>query len=181
MDSAFMQVTTEGLAKRGLRVARFEFPYMAERRRTNIKKPPNQTPVLLETWKMVISNLGSPSRLIIGGKSLGGRIASMVADEAGAAGLVCLGYPFHSPGKLASPDRLEHLGSLKTPTLICQGTRDPFGRPEEVSGYNLSSQILVHWLTDGEHSLKPRKKSGRTAEQNLEEALDAILKFTREI
>ena len=176
-----MQATAEGLAKRGLRVARFEFPYMAERRLMQIKKPPNRTPVLLETWNTAIAELGFPSRLVIGGKSLGGRMASMVADETGVAGLVCLGYPFHSPGKLASPDRLEHLGSLKTPTLICQGTRDPFGRPEEVSSYNLSSQILVHWLTDGDHNLKPRKKSGRTAEQNLEEALDAILKFTSEI
>ena len=178
MDSTFMQATAEGLAKKGLRVARFEFPYMAERRLTQIKKPPNRTPVLLETWNKVIAEIGIPSRLVIGGKSLGGRMASMVADETGVAGLVCLGYPFHSPGKLASPDRLGHLGSIKTPTLICQGTRDPFGMPEEVSGYNLSSKILVHWLADGDHSFKPRKKSGRTAEQNLEEALDAILKFT---
>ena len=181
MDATFMQATTEGLTKRGLRVARFEFPYMAERRFTQIKKPPNRTPVLLESWNEAIAEIGSPSRLVIGGKSLGGRIASMVADEAGVTGLVCLGYPFHSPGKLASPERLEHLEFLKTPTLICQGTRDSFGKPEEVSGYNLSSQILLHWLADGDHSLKPRKRSGRTAAQNLEEALDAILKFTSKL
>ena len=178
MDSPFMHATAEGLAKRGLRVARFEFPYMAERRLTQTKKPPNRIPALLKIWNTVIAELGFPSRLIIGGKSLGGRMASMVADEAGVAGLVCLGYPFHSPGKPASPDRLEHLESLKTPTLICQGTRDLFGRQEEVSGYKLSSQIFIHWLTDGDHSLNPRKKSGRTAEQNLEEAFDAIFKFT---
>ena len=178
MDSTFMQATAEGLAKRGLRVARFEFPYMAERRLTQIKKPPNQTPVLLETWKMVISNLGSPSRLIIGGKSLGGRMASMVAEQTGVAGLVCLGYPFHSPGKLPSMERLEHLKTLKTPTLICQGVRDSFGSAEEVYGYNLSSKILLHWLEDGDHGFKPRKKSGRTEEQNWQEALDAVLTFS---
>jgi len=72
-------------------------------------------------------------------------------------GLLCLGYPFHPPGK---PDQLRtaHLESLRTPTLICQGTRDPFGSREEVVSYTLSDRIDLLWLEDGDHDLKPRKK-----------------------
>jgi predicted alpha/beta-hydrolase family hydrolase len=89
---------------------------------------------------------------------------------------VCLGYPFHAPGKPEKP-RTEHLADLKTPTLILQGTRDPFGKPEEVKGYALSKAIRVQWLEDGDHNLEPRKKSGRTTKQNWGEAIAAIGQF----
>jgi len=113
---------------------------------------------------------------VIGGKSMGGRIASMIADDAGVDGLVCLGYPFHPPGK---PEKLRtaHLRDLQTPTLIVQGTRDPFGKPEEVDAYDLSDGIRIVWLEDGDHSFKPRKSSGRTLEQNFGEAIAAIAAF----
>lgn len=116
--------------------------------------------------------------MVIGGKSLGGRIASMVADEAGARGLVCLGYPFHPPGQ---PDRLRtaHLRELRTSTLIVQGTRDPFGGPGEVGGYGLSPRIRLLWLEDGDHSFKPRASSGRTERQNLEAAVAAVAGFVK--
>src|ERR1700683_2872759 len=109
-------------------------------------------------------------KLVIGGKSMGGRIASLVADDAGVDGLVCLGFPFHPVGK---PDKLrvEHLGKIKTPTLIVQGERDPFGSREEVAGYKLSAAVRIEWLVDGDHSFKPRKSSGRTEERNWETAL----------
>lgn len=181
MDSPFMQAFAEGIAARGFRAARFEFPYMAERRRTGRKKPPDRAPVLLEKWHAVIAKLGGPERLIIGGKSMGGRMASLVADEMGVAGLVCLGYPFHSPGKPPGPNRLEHLEALKTSTLICQGTRDPFGTSDEVPGYKLSKRIKLIWLGDGDHSFSPRKKSGRTEAQNWAQALDAIEIFAKEL
>ena len=115
-------------------------------------------------------------RLVIGGKSMGGRIASLVADEAGVAGLVCLGYPFHPVGK---PDqlRVEHLQTIKTPTLIVQGERDPFGTREEVARYKLSKAVRVAWMTDGDHSFKPRKSSGRTERQNWEAALNEVAAF----
>jgi predicted alpha/beta-hydrolase family hydrolase len=131
--------------------------------------------VLRETWLRVVEMLGR-EHLVIGGKSMGGRIASLVADEAGVAGLVCLGYPFHPVGK---PDqlRVEHLKDLETPTLILQGTRDPFGGREEVAGYRLSRRIRVHWLEDGDHDFKPRKASGRTIEQNWEEAVEEVTAF----
>ena len=175
MDSPFMAAFAEGLAARGYRVARFEFPYMAERRRSGKKRPPNRADVLLDTWRTVIAELG-PEKLIVGGKSLGGRIASMVADETAVRGLVCLGYPFHPPGRPQNP-RVDHLRRLRTPALILQGTRDPFGSPDEVRGYALAPGIRIQWLEDGDHGFKPRKASGRTERQNWEEAIDAFAGF----
>jgi len=176
MDSPFMNDVAGGLASKGIRVVRFEFPYMQKRRREGKSGPPDRQPVLEQRWKEVIGALGDPAGLVIGGKSLGGRIASMVADDSGVAGLVCLGYPFHPPRR---PERLRtaHLAGLRTPALIVQGTRDPFGVPDEIASYDLSSSIRLHYLEDGDHSFKPRKKSGRTLEQNLAEAIDAVAAF----
>ena len=179
MDSPAMAHHAEGLASRGFRVARFEFPYMAARRRGGKKGPPDREPKLLETWRAVIAALG-PERLAIGGRSMGGRMASLLADETGVRALVCISYPFHPPGK---PERLRtaHLEAIRTPTLIVQGTRDPFGSPEEIASYALAPAIRLHWAEDGDHGLKPRKASGRTEAQNWDEAEDAIAAFLREI
>lgn len=179
MDTPFMNDLAAGLAAAGLRAARFEFPYMARRRETGKRGGPDRPAVLLDAWRAAIDALGDPARLVIGGKSMGGRIASMVADEAGVAGLVCLGYPFHPPGR---PDKLRtaHLEDLRTPTLILQGTRDPFGKPEEVATYPLSDAIRVVWLEDGDHGFKPRKSSGRTLEDNLAQAIEKIVTFISE-
>jgi len=179
MDTPFMAFFAEGLAARGWRVARFEFPYMAARRQGSSRPPPDRQPVLLETWRRVTEALG-PGPLVIGGKSMGGRMASLLADEMQVAGLACLGYPFHPAGK---PERLrtEHLAALETPCLVCQGTRDALGSAEEVAGYRLSPAIRLHWAEDGDHDLKPRKASGRTAEQNWTAALDALDGFFRSL
>lgn len=168
MDSPFMQAITVGLVSRGLLVARFEFPYMAARRRDGRRRPPDRPPVLLDTWRQVIDSL-RPRRLVIGGKSMGGRIASLIADDRSAGGLVCFGYPFHAPGK---PDRLriDHLAGLSTPALIVQGTRDALGCEAEVPAYPLSPSVRIAWIPDGDHDLRPRKSSGRTMDQNWEEA-----------
>lgn len=175
MDDPFLAAIAAGLAARGLRVARFEFPYMAARR-SGARKGPDRTPVLLDAWRAAIATLGGARDLVIGGKSLGGRMASMLADEVGARGLVCLGYPFHPPGR---PERLRtaHLETLRAPTLIVQGTRDPFGTPDEVAGYALSPAIHVHWITDADHSLSPRKSSGRKKRDALEEAIAQVAAF----
>jgi len=177
MDSPFMQYFAENLGSGGFRVARFEFPYMVERRVTGAKKPPNRGPILIETWMAVVNELG-PDNLIVGGKSMGGRIASMIADDAGVKGLVALGYPFHPPGK---PEKLrtEHLEKLRTPALFCQGTRDPFGTRDEADGFMLSKSVHFHWLEDGDHGFKPRKASGRTEPQNWDSAIAAITEFAR--
>jgi predicted alpha/beta-hydrolase family hydrolase len=180
MDSPFMETVAGGLADHGLRVARFEFPYMAKRRREGTKKPPDRAPVLLQSWREVIDRLG-PEHLIVGGKSMGGRIASMIAatlEDEGTpvAGVTCLGYPFHPPGK---PERLrtEHLEAIRTPTLILQGERDPFGKRDEVEGYALSDAVRLHWLPDGDHGFKPRKASGRSEAENIAEAVAALARF----
>ena len=179
MDSPFMAAFAEGLAASGYRTVRFEFPYMAKRRADGRSRPPDRTDTLLAVWRAVIADLG-PDRLVIGGKSLGGRMATMIADEAGVYGAVVLGYPFHPPGK---PDavRTDHLADLRTPTLILQGTRDSLGNVDDVAGYALSSVIRVHWLADGDHSFVPRKTSGRTEDQNREEALGIVSEFLAEL
>lgn len=182
MDHPFMERIATGLAAAGWRVARFEFPYMAKAREPGGKRGrPDPPAVLMATWRRVIEEVrtearGDTCRLAIGGKSMGGRIASMVADEMGVDGLVCLGYPFHPPGK---PEKLRtaHLEALRTPALIVQGTRDPFGTQEDVARYGLSPSIRFHWSEDGDHSLKPRKSSGRTEAKNLDESIAAISRF----
>ena len=179
MDHAFMETMAAGIADAGFRVARFEFPYMAARRTTGKKAGPDREPKLRTTWHDVI-DLFADKRIVVGGKSLGGRIASLIADEVHSHGLICLGYPFHPIGK---PDRLrtDHLKDIKTPTLIVQGTRDPFGKPAEVADYELSNQVNVCWLEDGDHSFKPRKSSGRTERQNWQQGVDLAASFVGDV
>jgi predicted alpha/beta-hydrolase family hydrolase len=179
MDTPFMSAFAEGLGDRGWRVARFEFAYMAARRADGRKRPPPRQDDLMREWRDSLRALG-PGPRVIGGKSLGGRMASLVADEVGVRGLVCLGYPFHPPG---NPEKLRtaHLQGLNTPTLILQGSRDPFGSREDVAGYALSPAIRVHWAEDGDHGLKPRKASGRSESENWREAIDAIDKFLHQL
>jgi predicted alpha/beta-hydrolase family hydrolase len=171
MDSPSMTAAARALAGAGCRVARFEFDYMAARRTEAGRKPPPRAETLNPQYLAAIDALGAEGPLIIGGKSMGGRVASMVADalfETGRIrGLLCLGYPFHPPGK---PEQLRtgHLAGLKTPTLIVQGTRDEFGTREEVATYRLSPHIELLWLEDGDHDLKPRKRvSGFSAADHL--------------
>ncbi|WP_065374814.1 alpha/beta fold hydrolase [Ensifer adhaerens] len=178
MDSASMTATARALAAAGFRVARFEFGYMAARRTSDGRKPPPRAETLNPEYVAAIEALDSKGPLIIGGKSMGGRVASMVADQLHASGkitgLLCLGYPFHPPAK---PEQLrtKHLAGLKTPTLICQGTRDEFGTREEVPGYTLSDAIEVLWLEDGDHDLKPRKSLSRfSAADHLRTVADAV-------
>ncbi len=186
MDSPFMHRIAEELGERGYRVARFNFPYMAEKLRTGRGKPPDREPVLRESWLQVIESLRSQSskrrngRLVIGGKSMGGRIASMVADEAKVDGLICLGYPFHPVGK-PTQLRTKHLETLKTPTLIVQGERDSFGTKAEVKTWKLSSAVRFAWMPDGDHSFKPRKSSGVTEEENLRKAVEAMAEFLKSL
>lgn len=176
MDSPFMNVMAHGLADRGLRVARFEFSYMQRRREGGRRGAPDPSRILEATWLAVIDALGGGAGLVIGGKSMGGRIASHVADRAGARGMVCLGYPFHPPGQ---PHKLRtaHLADLRTPTLIVQGTRDEFGRPDEVAGYDLSPAIRVLWIDGGDHSLKVARAAASGERDGVSQAIDAVADF----
>lgn len=178
MDSEFMQNMTQSLAERGVAVLRFEFAYMAARRLDGKKRPPNPQVKLLEQWREVYAQVRQQvaGPLAIGGKSMGGRMASLLADELGADALVCLGYPFYAVGKPEKP-RVAHLAELCTPTLIIQGERDALGDRQAVADYTLSETIKLCWLTAGDHDLKPLKSSGFTHQQHMQMAADAIAQF----
>ena len=177
MDSPFLAAIAAGLAGRGWRVVRFEFPYMARQRSTGRRRAPDRLPVLLEAFRQQVGleRKARPERpLILAGKSMGGRVASLLVDELADAGdvggCVCLGYPFHPPGR---PERLriDHLVSLRTPALILQGERDSFGRREEVEAYPLSPRVRLGWIPGGDHSFKPTRSSGVSEAENLATAV----------
>jgi predicted alpha/beta-hydrolase family hydrolase len=165
------------ISRHGIAVSRFEFEYMAARSRGEAKRPPPRAEALMSEYidavRTVVNRRRSGQKLLIGGKSLGGRVASLVADELYASGmisgLVCLGYPFHPPGK---PDQLrtQHLQNLQCPALIIQGERDPFGTRAEIEALALSKTISFAWIGDGDHDLRPRARSGHTHEENLSAA-----------
>lgn len=185
MDSASMNATAKALAAANIRVARFEFGYMAARR-TGTRRPPPKAETVISEYVAAVDELGPTNGpLLIGGKSMGGRVASMAADALfdakRIAGLVCLGYPFHPPEK-PTQLRTAHLKALRTPTLIVQGTRDAFGVPDEVKTYDLSPSIGLLWLEDGDHDLKPRKAiSGFTTAQHLKTLADTVHAFATRI
>lgn len=177
MDVPFMNTVARGLAARGIEVVRFEFPYMAQRRSGGSKKkPPDREPVLRQSWQAMVESRRDERPLFIGGKSMGGRIATLVADELEVAGLICLGYPFHPPGRLQQL-RTAHLAALRTPALIVQGTRDAFGSREDVAGYELSPAIRIHWLEGGDHSFKPPAGAAYSAKELLDQAIAAVAGF----
>jgi predicted alpha/beta-hydrolase family hydrolase len=182
MDSPFMNQMAALLEERRVRVVRFEFPYMASQRATGKRRPPPKAEMLQDVYRAVIAEVvqDMSGKLAIGGKSMGGRVASLVAGQQNAKGvvkgLVCLGYPFHPPGM---PEKLRttHLEALTCPALIVQGERDPFGGREEVEGYALSPAIRTTWMSDGDHDFGPRGGSGFTRKGNLIAAADAVAAF----
>jgi predicted alpha/beta-hydrolase family hydrolase len=176
MDAPFMNLVARELGQRGIRVVRFEFPYMAARRTGGKRGAPDREKVLLDTWRDVVAKLGGGDGLVIGGKSMGGRMATLVADELHVRGVVCFGYPFHPPGQPAKV-RTAHLETLTIPMLVLQGERDSLGNREDVAGYKLSPRIRIEWIADGDHSLKPRAKSGTTERQNLTRAIELAAAF----
>jgi uncharacterized protein len=186
MDAPWMNTAADALAQTGFRVARFEFGYMASRRTAAGSKPPPRAESVMPEYVAAVDDLGPTSGpLIIGGKSMGGRVASMVADRLfeakRIAGLLCLGYPFHPPGQPGQL-RTKHLIGMQTPALICQGTRDPFGTQEDVSAYELSETIELCWLEDGDHDLKPRKSvSGFTAADHFKTMAGAVEAWARRV
>lgn len=182
METPFLKLVAELLAERGIATYRFEFAYMAARRNGGSRKPPPKAERLVDEYRAAVAAVPAGTPLLIGGKSMGGRVASLIADELYAqkriVGLACLGYPFHPPKK---PEQLRtaHLEALACPTLFVQGERDPFGNRAEVEAYKLSSAIHVHWASDGDHDLGPRGGSGFTRKGNLAAAADAIAMFAK--
>ncbi|WP_421206705.1 alpha/beta family hydrolase [Aeromonas enteropelogenes] len=175
MEHAFLAELSRLLAGPDIEVVRFNFPYMIKRARDGKRRPPDRQPALLEHWRQMVREFAHP-RLFLAGKSMGGRMAAEIADEMNAAGLLILGYPFHPPAK---PDRWrgEVLKQITTPTLLLQGERDTFGSRAELVDFPFSSAVSVHWLTDGDHGFKPRKASGVSEQENLQQAANEIRRF----
>jgi predicted alpha/beta-hydrolase family hydrolase len=187
MDSPFMEAMARLLGDGGLGVTRFEFSYMASRRAGGKRRPPPRAEALLDEYEAVVrevSRHAGGARLLIGGKSMGGRVASMLAARLHAerliAGLVCLGYPFHPPAK-PEQVRIAHLEVLDCPALIVQGDRDPFGSRNEIAKLGLSGAIEIAWIPDGDHDLGPRGGSGHTRRGNLALAADRIRQFAARV
>jgi predicted alpha/beta-hydrolase family hydrolase len=171
----FMVRAAKGLAARGISTATFDFPYIVER-----KKVPDRPPVLERAWFEAVEAArttfaGVP--LFIGGKSMGGRIASHIAAQGcpGIAGLIFLGYPLHPPGK-PEQRRDAHLPSIAEPMLFVQGSRDPFGTAAEIAALIPSlKKGTLHEVAGGDHSFKVPGRKG----DGLDEILDAVVSWMK--
>ncbi|NIY93650.1 alpha/beta family hydrolase [Vibrio diazotrophicus] len=175
MDHEFMSQVTKGLVDKGIRVVRFNFPYMVKRAEDGKRRPPDRAPKLLEAFEQVIAEYASQP-IVIGGKSMGGRMASMLSENPMVKGIACLGFPFHPPGKI-DKYKGEHLASLEKPCLILQGERDTFGNREECLSFKFSNQVKIEFIPDGDHSFKPRKSSGHTETGNIALAVEHLTQF----
>lgn len=183
MDSPFMAYFAEAIAALGVNVMRFEFPYMDQRRHSGKKRPPDRQPKLLECWEHMVQRLCAQQKVIVGGKSMGGRMATLLAANdslpANVCGVACLGYPFYAAGKRDKP-RIEHLLTLTTPTCIVQGTRDSLGNKHYVQDYSLSPAVKIHWLAEADHDLVPSKRSGFSKEAYWQQAASWVAHFCHE-
>lgn len=185
-DSPFMEELSEALEREGIATVRFEFPYMQKRRLDGKKRPPDREPALLEYYSGVVdqirNELGSGGRILVGGKSMGGRMASILAGRRdGIDGVVCFGYPFHPPGKL-DRWRTAHFSHLKCRMLVLQGTRDPFGKPAEMPGHEQElAAISLRWLDGGNHDFQTLKSQSETQSELIASAARETRIFVDEL
>ena len=183
MDSAFMNKLAAALASQGIAAARFEFAYMAGRRTGGPKKPPPRADKLIAEFQTALQSVLSLSdgTLLIGGKSMGGRVAAMLAGGGSlpgrAKGVACFGYPFHPTGKADAEWRLQPLQDAKRPVLVLQGDRDPFGSKAELDEVTLPAHVSLTYLEDGNHDFGPRGKSPATLDGNIKLAAEAVRAF----
>jgi len=188
MHHEFMVQMTALFNKANINVLRFNFPYMDKRIALGKRYPPDRMPKLIDCYNKVIHDFiaisnGHKLPLFIGGKSMGSRVAATLASDDGISELIkgafCLGYPFHPPKKIEKL-RLEPLQNTSKPILIVQGERDTLGSEIEITDYDISSLCQCFFLSDGDHSLKPRVKSGFTHQQHMESAVHATARFIQE-
>jgi predicted alpha/beta-hydrolase family hydrolase len=188
-DSGFMRMFAIGLASRGLDVMTFNFVYMEQGRSVPDHKHKLESCFRAVIDTVVMHRKLKQNRLVIGGKSMGGRIASQVAAAAAQEkepladqidGLLFLGYPLHPPGNPAKL-RVEHLEQIRKPMLFVQGTRDALGTPEEIQPFikNLHPPATIHTIEGGDHSFKAPKKFGLSQEEIYETALDEIVRWAK--
>jgi hypothetical protein len=181
-EHEFMQAVARALNALSIEVVLFNFPYMQVIKETGKRRPPDKAEKLLAHFSELIDHVSQTRQSLptfIGGKSMGGRMATMLIDNTESVkGAAILGYPFHPPGK-PEKTRTEHLETIAKPILIVQGERDTFGTQNEVEAYTLSSSIHCEFLVDGDHSLKPRKASGKTYQEHIERASTLIEAFIK--
>lgn len=179
-QSAFMRQFVTSLAGRGIQVLCIDFPYMQQIQETGKRRPPPPIAQSLKQfaeWYALLNAL-SPMPLWVGGKSMGGRVATLLASQQSCPGVVVAGYPFH-PTKAPHKLRLDHWPAIACPMLVIQGERDPFGTQEEVASYTLPVNAQLAWLKDGDHDFKPRRSSGLTQTVLIDEATLIAASFVR--
>ncbi|MFO8140597.1 MAG: alpha/beta family hydrolase [Marinobacter sp.] len=187
MDSPFMEQLAAALDRQGVATVRFEFPYMVRRRQDGRKRPPDRIPVLLESFREQLGRVQQESspdcRIMIAGKSMGGRVASMLASEAAEkpAAVICFGYPFHPPGKLERW-RIEHLSSVGCPLMMVQGTRDPFGKLDEIQARGgIAGVSRWCWLAGGNHDFQTLVKQPERQADLIERAARESRQFLDDV
>ena len=178
MHSATLTTVADALADARVPSLRFNFPYKALGRRA-----PDRPPVLEAAVREAVGELARraklpPERIVSGGRSMGGRICSIVAADDGALGLVLLGYPLHPPGRPAQL-RVDHFARLRMPALFVSGTRDAFGTPAELRRHTkkIKGPVSFHWIETGDHGFKPLKSSGSTVPEVLADVAGAVVDF----
>jgi predicted alpha/beta-hydrolase family hydrolase len=183
MASPFLTRVAQLLDEGGATVHRFEFGYMAARTAGGGRRPAPRAETLVDEYLAAIAQcrarIGSRARLFIGGKSMGGRIACLASASVGdirISGVAVLGFPLMPPGK-PHASRARVIESLAIPALIVQGTRDAFGGTQAFADLRIPAHVRLHWIADGDHDLKPRKASGLTHDEALQDAAQALLGF----
>ena len=186
MHATTLTTVANALADVHVPSLRFNFPYRAAGRRA-----PDRPPVLEASVREAAAELArmskvDPARLVLGGRSMGGRICSIVAADADdpvpALGLVLLGYPLHPPGKADQP-RVEHFVRLRMPVLFVSGTRDPFGSPDELTRYakDITGAVTFSWVDTGDHGFKPLKASGITVGDAIATVAETVVHFVQDL
>jgi hypothetical protein len=176
------------IASNGVTVHRFDFPYMAARANGGPRRPPPRAETLVSDYCRAVAEcserIGEKSRLLIGGKSMGGRVACLAAADPACArstaGIVVIGYPL-APPRQTGGTRGRIIQRLAIPTLIVQGTRDPFGGHAAFGALDLPENVQIRWIEDGDHDLKPRRLTGLSHAAALDEAAHAIAEFCERV
>ncbi|MBR9727326.1 alpha/beta fold hydrolase [Shewanella intestini] len=196
MHHAFMQSMTHRLVNAGFQVLRFNFQYMQANMTDGKRRPAERVPKLLAHYEAVLAHIHQLTtqgkvnceRVVLMGKSMGGRMSALLMSSEHqferqdisdiinkVSHVICLGYPF-VPQNGGAP-RLAPLNNSNMATLIIQGERDSFGNQTQLPQWPLRDDIEVKWLTDGDHSLVPRKSSGVTLDDNLDDAIAYITEY----
>ena len=178
MHAAALTTVADALAAVKLPSLRFNFPYKAAGRRSPDRPAVLEAAVRAAAHELARQAKVPPDRIVLGGRSMGGRIGSMVAADDGALGVVLLGYPLHPPGKPAQL-RVDHFPKLTMPVLFASGTRDAFGTPDELQQHAraIKGPVTFHWIDTGDHGFKPLKASGLTPAAALAGVAEAVVAF----